>query len=317
MTRAIVLAGPTGVGKSRIAVEVAERLNGEIISADSRQGYRHLRIGTARPSRGEMSRVPHHLTGFLDPREAYSAGRFARDASEIVEAIDRRGRLPVICGGTGFYIKALLEGLFDEGSAIEERENVERTRRSLEAELERAGPSELHKRLRDLDPESAARIHPHDSQRIIRALEVFEVSGIPLSRHQKGAPPRIPVIEAYKICISLPRPILYEVINRRVEEMFEEGLVEEVAELLGKGYGRETPAFESLGYTDVVRYLSGEIGREAAIDGMRRKTRQYAKRQLTWFRHEGGYHWITAGEESVGRIVAGWGEYIRQKGERE
>ena len=177
MSEVIVLAGPTGVGKSRIAIELAFRLGGEIISADSRQVYRGLRIGTARLNDAEMRGIPHHLMGFLDPGESYSAGRFARDASKRVEEIDRRGNLALSCGGTGFYIQALLEGLFDETTSVGDKNALIAVRESLERELAQVGSGELHRRPESVDPVSAGRIHPNDSQRIVRALEIYESTG--------------------------------------------------------------------------------------------------------------------------------------------
>ncbi len=305
MSDVIVLAGPTGVGKSRIAIELALRLGGEIISADSRQVYGGLRIGTARLDEAAMRGVPHHLMGFLDPRETYSAGQFARDAANRVEQIDRRGNLPLICGGTGFYIQALLEGLFDETTATGEKDAMKEVRKSLESELERIGSEELHRRLESVDPESAGRIHPNDSQRIIRALEIFEITGKPISiLHEHDV--RESGIRAYKVCLNVPRETLYRRIEQRVLAMFEDGFVEEVRSLLANGYGKEIPAFESLGYLEIIRYLDGEIDLETAQREIQRATRAYAKRQMTWFRRDASYHWIEVGSTCVDRIIAEW-----------
>lgn len=242
MSEVIVLAGPTGVGKSRIAIELALRLGGEIISADSRQVYGGLKIGTARLDKAAMRGVPHHLMGFLDPRETYSAGQFARDAAKRVEQIDRRGNLPLICGGTGFYIQALLEGLFDETAATGEKEAMKEVRKSLESELKRLGSGELHRRLESVDPESAGRIHPNDSQRIIRALEIFEITGKPISSlHEHDVRDR--GIRACKVCLNVPRNTLYRKIDQRVLAMFEDGFVEEVRSLLVQGW--KTPEKET------------------------------------------------------------------------
>ncbi len=309
MIRAIVLAGPTGVGKSRVAVEVGKKLDGEVVSADSRQVYKYMRIGTDRLSPAEMDGVPHHLAGFLDPSETYSAGRFARQASAILRDIDGRGRVPIVCGGTGFYIKALLEGLFDESAAVENRERLDLARDALVGELERHGPEELHRRLEGVDPESAARIHPNDSQRIVRALEIFEISGLPLSEHLKRKSPG-EEIRACKVCLSIPREELYERIDRRVDAMMEEGLLMEVQELRARGFGKSTPAFESLGYRELLGYLDGETDLDAAVLEIKKETRRYAKRQLTWFRREEGYRWIPSGDRSAEEVIEGWQGFL-------
>ncbi len=312
MSEVIVLAGPTGVGKSEIAIELALRLGGEIISADSRQVYRGLKIGTARLDKAAMRGIPHHLMGFLDPGETYSAGQFARDAANLVEEIDSRGKLALICGGTGFYIRALLEGLFEETTVAVDKGALRAARESLERELERVGSGDLHRRLEVVDPESAGRIHPNDSQRIIRALEIYEVTGTPISSLH-GRDVRDRGIRAYKACLDLPRDALYRRIEQRVLTMFEEGLVEEVRSLLADGYERDIPAFESLGYAEVIRYLEGEIDMETARQEIQRATRAYAKRQLTWFRGDKEYRWIEVGSTCVDRIIAEWFEFLDER----
>jgi len=312
MMRAIVLSGPTGVGKSDIAIEIAKSLNGEIISADSRQIYRGLKIGTARLNPEEMKGIRHHLMGVLDPRETYSAGRFARDASVIVEQICERDKIPLICGGTGFYIKALLEALFDETGAVDDRDRLKKVRNALMEELERTGPEELHRRLKTVDPDSAERIHPNDSQRIVRALEIFEISGKPISLHHSNKGSDLG-IEALRICLNTTRESLFSEIDRRVEEMFECGLVDEVEGLLGDGYGKDTPAFDSLGYKAVIRYLDGKIDLDTAMNEVKKDTRHYAKRQLTWFRKEKGYRWVDVGPDSVDEILDEWMKFEERK----
>jgi tRNA dimethylallyltransferase len=309
MMRVIVIAGPTGVGKSRVAVEVARKLDGEVVSADSRQVYKFMRIGTDRLGPAEMEGVPHHLTGFLDPSETYSAGLFAREASGILRDISERGKVPLVCGGTGFYIKALLEGLFDEHAVVANREQLDRVREALADELERYGPEELHRRLAEIDPDSAFRIHPNDSQRIIRALEIFEISGLPLSEHQKEEVKQ-EEIKACKICLTIPRQELYDRIDSRVEIMLEGGLVEEVEDLKKRGFGKDTPAFDSLGYVEILEYLEGDKELGEAISEIKKETRRYAKRQLTWFRREEGYHWITQGNDSGDKVIEAWYQFL-------
>jgi tRNA dimethylallyltransferase len=308
MIRALVLGGPTAVGKSRIAVEVARRIDGEIVSADSRQVYRHMRVGTARPDAAEMGGVPHHLLGFLDPGEPYSAGRFAREAFAVIREIRGRGRAPVICGGTGLYIGALVDGLSEEPTAGKDPRALEAIRLSLEAELEREGPEALHRRLREVDPESAERIAPADVRRILRALEVYEATGVPLSRHHRERP-GTPRVDALRFRLTMPREALYERIDRRVEEMFDAGWVGEVERLVAAGFGDGTPAFESLGYDAILRHIRDGIDREETVRTIQRATRRYAKRQMTWFRNRPGYRPIRVGPGCVDEIVAAWREF--------
>ncbi len=315
MIRVLVIAGPTAVGKSRIAVEVAKRTHGEIVSSDSRQVYRYLDIGNGRISECEMDGVPHHLIGFLDPVEPYSAGRFARDASMVLEDIHRRGNTPIICGGTGFYIRALLDGLFDEEAVVGDKSALVEARRTLQKDLERVGPVGLYERLMRVDPLTAKRVHPNDSRRVIRALEIYTVTERPLSDfHEKQTVSR-PGIDALKVCITLPRRQLYKRIEERIDKMIASGLIEEVRGLLQEGCTRDCPAFEALGYREVVRYLDGAAGLQETVDRIKVESRRYAKRQLTWFRRDSGYAWVTAGPECVDDVLEAWHLFIEMRGD--
>ncbi|MFB3904300.1 MAG: tRNA (adenosine(37)-N6)-dimethylallyltransferase MiaA [Acidobacteriota bacterium] len=287
----IALAGPTGSGKSALATEAALVLGGEIVNCDSMQLYRKLEIGTAKPTDHQRSLVPHHLYDVIEPDEVYSAGRYMQEAREVCRQIAGRGRTPLVVGGTGLYLRALLQGVFEGPSRTEE------LRQRLHQIADRRGSPYLHKLLKKRDPEAAARIEPADRIRLVRALEVFFATGAPISRLQPARQP-FEELQIVKIGLNLPRSNLYARINRRVEEMFQSGLVEEVAALLRQGYSPDLKAFEALGYRAVVRFLKGEITREEAIELTRRDTRRYAKRQMTWFRREEDMHWIPlAGED--------------------
>jgi len=287
----IALAGPTGSGKSALAVEAAVVLGGEIVNCDSMQLYRKLNIGTAKPTDRQRSVVPHHLYDLMEPDEVYSAGRYMQEARETCRQIAGRGNLPVVVGGTGLYLRALLEGVFEGPGRTEE------LRRRLHRIADRRGSAYLHKLLLKRDPEAAARIQPADRIRLVRALEVFFSTGAPISRLQPARQP-LEEFRIVKIGLNLPRSDLYARINRRVEEMFQSGLIDEVESLLRQGYSPDLKAFEALGYRAVVRFLKGEITLEEAVESTKRDTRRYAKRQMTWFRREEDMHWIPfAGED--------------------
>jgi len=274
-----VLTGPTGAGKTRLALEIAGRLNAEIVSMDSMALYRGMDIGTAKPTRVERAAAVHHLVDVLDPWESASVGWWLKQAELACAEIEGRGKTVLFVGGTPLYLKALVFGLFDGPPADEA------IRQRLTAEAERDGAESLHRRLQAVDPPAAAKIHANDVRRVIRALEVFERTGQPISAQQtewRAAPadqaPTIPWID-------WPRTELYERIDRRVEAMFVEGLVEEVRQVtsLPKPLSRE--AGQALGYREVGEYLAGRISLAEAIAAVKTHSRQFAKRQVTWFRH--------------------------------
>lgn len=275
--RAIYLTGPTASGKSSVGVHLAKMLGAEILSMDSMSLYRGMDIGTAKPTAAERGGVPHHLIDVLDPWESASVARYREWALEIVEAIEARGNRPLFVGGTALYLKALLRGLFEGPGAVAE------TRARLEAEADSLGSAALHARLAEVDPATAARLHPNDRRRIVRALEVFETAGRPLSelqrQHDQPAPASVPVF-----AIELPRPILYERINRRVIEMFDAGLVEEVRRLQNGPQPIGEVAAKGVGYREVLAHLAGELDLKSTIQLIQTRTRQFAKRQGTWFR---------------------------------
>jgi tRNA dimethylallyltransferase len=284
ITLLLVICGPTGVGKTRLAVKLARKLNSEIIHADSRQVYRGMDIGTAKPSREELATVPHHMLDVVNPDESYNAGKYSRQASQIINHLHQEGKIPVVEGGTGLYIRALTDGIFDgPGANYVHREQ-------LEKEADQKGVDVLYKRLQQLDPEASQRIQPADRMRIIRGLEVVETTGKPLSTWQKETPR--PPYNTLRFGLSLPRPMLYKRIEQRVDCMIERGLVDEVKELLEYGYSEDLNSMQGLGYKQTVLYLKGRISLDEAINLIKRDTRRFAKRQLTWFRKDNRIKWL-------------------------
>jgi tRNA dimethylallyltransferase len=280
----IVITGPTASGKTSLSIQVAEALNTEIISADSRQIYKLLDIGTAKPSPQELARVKHHFISILDPSENYNVSKFRRDALNICETLWNRGKTPVITGGSGLYIKALIDGLSDTPDPDPE------IRQQLLRERIEFGNDYLYEKLKKIDPVIAGRLLPQNWKRVIRALEVFYITGIPISDiHQEKTD--VNLLKAYQYGINWDRQLLYERINRRTEEMISNGLTAEVKSLLDAGYSPEPNALNTVGYKEIIRYIMGEYTLEKAVDLIKRNTRRYAKRQMTWFRKDNRIEW--------------------------
>jgi tRNA dimethylallyltransferase len=273
--RVPVLVGPTAVGKTAVAVALAAHWALEVISADSRQVYRRLDIGTAKPTRRERARVAHHGVDLIEPGERYSAGHFARDAVKWLDEIRGRGNLPVVVGGTGLYVRALSEGLFAEPPLDPAK------RRSLDAWTARLEPIELLRWASRLDPG----FRGGGRQRAARAIEVALLSGRPLSYWQQAARAR-GALDPWYIVLTAPRPVLHQRISRRADEMIRRGLIEEVAAVLAEGHDPRAPGFDGIGIREAVEYLHGQRSRESVADAIATGTRQYAKRQQTWFRHQ-------------------------------
>ena len=286
----LAIVGATATGKSRLALALAERLagGGEIVNADALQVYRGFDIGTAKPGADEQRRVPHHLVDVLDPAEPYSAGEFARRARAAIAAIRGRGRRPLVVGGSGLYLRALLSGI-SPVPAGDPRLRAELRRRAA-AE----GLAPLVEELVRLDPPTAARLPPGDTQRVLRALEVALVSGRPLSAWIAEQPFGSQRIAAVRIGLTVPRAILYDRIAGRVARMVEEGWTEEVRGLLNRGLTPDLPAFQAIGYRQLVYYVRGEWSLAKTIDETVRATRRFAKRQETWFRKEPDVTWFSA-----------------------
>jgi tRNA dimethylallyltransferase len=283
---ALILAGPTGIGKTAIAVELARRHGFELISADSMQVYRGMEIGTAQPTEAELRGVRIHACGVLRPDEPFSVKRFLDICDDAHREIAARGRTPLYVGGTGMYLRALRWGLFDQPEVPAE------LRARLKQEVERRGPNALHERLKQIDPALSERIPPTDPIRIMRGLEVAETMGRPLSSLQgewERGIPRFPHVLAILNC---PRPVLINRIEKRVEEMLAAGWIDEARRLLDAGYSPRLHCFKALGYREIIRHTEGEISREEMETQIKAKTRQFAKRQMTWFRKERDANWI-------------------------
>jgi tRNA dimethylallyltransferase len=293
----LAILGPTGVGKTRVAVALAERWPIEVVSVDSRQVYRRMDIGTAKPTPAERRAVLHHLVDVVEPDAGYDAARFAREAAGAIAAIRSRGRWPVLVGGTGLYYRALVRGLLP-------RPPADRTlRAALWAEARTAGPEALHRRLRDVDPETATRLHPRDTLRVTRALEVALQTGGPGVRHGAGAWAEAPAEPPYRVVaigLTVSRPELYAALDARVDRMLAEGLLDEVRALLRAGFDPTLPAMQGIGYRHLVPVARKGRGLAEAATIMKRDTRRYAKRQWTWFAREPGLAWVETAPGHVG-----------------
>jgi tRNA dimethylallyltransferase len=291
LTPLLVILGPTGSGKSRLGLEVAEQIGGEIVSADAFAVYRGLDIGTDKPTVEDRQRVPHHLVDVADPTVRFSAGEFAEAASASIDDIVGRGRSAVVVGGTHFYIRALLEGLFPSSP----REPVHG--KKLAEEWDR-DPVSVFQRLLEVDPEAADRISPQDRQRVLRALEIYQVTGETLTSHwQRHQHP--PKYRALMVAPKHSRSDLYARIDARADRLFASGLIEEVRRILASGVPVDAHALKAIGYRQVVEMLEGQCDLQTAIDNTKRSSRNFAKRQLTWLRglREGSLHWVPPAEQ--------------------
>ncbi|NLM42283.1 MAG: tRNA (adenosine(37)-N6)-dimethylallyltransferase MiaA [Firmicutes bacterium] len=283
--KTLVLVGPTAVGKTELSIRLAEELQAEIISADSMQVYRGMDIGTAKPTLAERQRVPHHLLDVVDPDESFNVADYVALAAEVLARLRADRTTPLLTGGTGLYIDALLDGfLFPDAPADP----------SIRQELEEQGakdPASLYAQLQEVDPVSAARLHPHDLRRIIRALEVYRRTGEAISALQQKREQQQSPYDPLYIGLTRDRQELYARINLRVDLMLEQGLVEEVADLLAQ-YPQQPTALQALGYKEIASYLRGELSLEEAVELLKRDTRRYAKRQLSWFTRNKRIHWF-------------------------
>ena len=307
----IVICGPTATGKTRLGVALAQRLDGEVVSADSMQVYRDMAIGTARPTAEEMAGVPHHMVGTVDPRENYSVARYVQEATGCVEDILRRGKRPILVGGTGLYIDGLCRGEnyagFQPDSGL---------RQALQARARAEGLDALWRALEEVDPETAARLHPHDEKRILRALEVWQATGKTISQHDRESRQRPPRYEKVAIALTYrDRQALYDRIDQRVDQMVARGLMEEVRGLLAAGVPLTGTAMQAIGYKELARALTQGGDVAAAIEEVKRRSRQYAKRQLSWFRRDPGTKWIfLEKEQDFSSVIQDSTDYLREKG---
>ena len=278
----LVIGGPTGSGKSELAVRIAEQIGAEIVNADSMQIYRGMDIGTAKPGGGERARVAHHLLDIVSPKSDFTASDFRREAAAAIADIDRRGKKAIVIGGTGLYIRALLEGLVDSPTGDP----------ALRLQFAGLSGEELLGRLGLVDPETASRLHRNDRVRIVRALEVFCQTGRPISAFRSEHAFSGNDYQTLKLAITVERQELYRRIDGRVERMLQDGLVDEVRSLRALGYGPELKAMRSIGYKEISAYLAGESELDEAVSLIKRDTRRYAKRQMTWFGREKDIYWL-------------------------
>lgn len=283
----IILTGPTAVGKTALSIELAKRLNGEIISADSMQVYKHMDIGTAKIKPEEMQGIRHHLIDLLEPFEEFNIAHFQKTAKDVMEDIYKRGNCPIIVGGTGFYIQAVLYDIqFTETTAdVSYREELEKIARTEGTEI-------LFELLRKTDPVSCETIHPNNIKRVIRALEYYKQTGEPISKHNEIQKCRTSPYEFRYYVLSLDRKLLYERINKRVDKMREDGLIDEVTRLLQMGCTEHMVSMQGLGYKEIIDALKGRDSMEHAFERIKQETRHFAKRQFTWFRREKDVTWL-------------------------
>lgn len=286
--RVVCIVGPTASGKTALSVALAEHFGGEVVSCDSMQIYRGMDIGTAKPTRDEMRDVPHHMLSVIDPSETYSAARYVKEAGAITDDILSRERLPVIVGGTGLYVDSLVNG-----TDFAEYDEDTECRRELFDLYEKHGAAYMHSMLRQVDPGRAAQIHQNNVKRVIRALEVYNMSGRTISAHDEESKKRPPRYDAVYIGLMYEdRELLYDRINRRVDEMMASGLLEEVQKLLSSGVSSDTTAMQAIGYKELVSYFEGKCTQDEAVQNIKQASRRYAKRQMTWFRRNKSINWI-------------------------
>jgi tRNA dimethylallyltransferase len=300
------IVGPTGAGKSALAMEVAERLNCEIVNADSRQFYRGMDLGTAKPSAEDRARVPHHLIDVRQPDEALDVAEFAQLARDAIEGIAARGRNPLVVGGSGLYLRVIRGGIFPGPPASAE------IRDRLAKVAAEQGVAHLHRRLRELDPEAANRIGVNDLYRIVRALEVFELTGETISAHQRRHRFADIGYDTLTVGVEVERPKLYASIDARFDAMVAGGLVAEVRTLIDAGYSPDQPPLSTIGYKQIAAYLRGEIALDDAVAQARQESRRLAKRQLTWFRREPQIVWLDP-ERGAQDALALFGKFFRRE----
>ncbi|WP_124727479.1 tRNA (adenosine(37)-N6)-dimethylallyltransferase MiaA [Staphylospora marina] len=297
----LIIVGPTASGKTGLGIRLAKRFDGEVVSGDSMQIYRGMDIGTAKVTPEEQEGVPHHLIDIIEPDVPFSVSEFKTRARRTIADIQARGKLPILVGGTGLYIEAVVHDYL-----MPQVRECPETREKYRRLAEERGNEALHRVLAEVDPETAARLHPNDVKRVIRALEVYEITGKPLSKSAgKGESP----YDALWIGLTMRRDRLYERINRRVDEMLDAGLIDEVRRLVNRGYGRHLTSMQGIGYKEIISFLEGEISREEAVRLIKKGTRKYAKRQLSWFRRLSEIHWFDAEDNrsfpEIVELVAG------------
>lgn len=283
----IVITGPTASGKSAAAIELCKIIGGEVVCADSMQIYRHMDIGTAKPSKDELQGIPHHLMDIIDPIQTFSVADYKEAATKVINEILSRGKIPVLCGGTGQYLSTLIEG-----TVYTQIKGDLNKRKELEAELEEKGIDVLFDELKTFDPDSASILHKNDTKRILRAIEVYRLTGMTKTQLNKASKEKGPDFNFISFCITHDREILYERINYRVDKMIEEGLIDEIINLLNAFPTLSNTAYQAIGYKEFIPYLQGDITLEEAVAKVKQATRNYAKRQTTWFKKMDSLIWL-------------------------
>lgn len=297
----LCLLGPTAAGKTTLAISLAQQIHAEIVSVDSKQIYRFMDIGTAKPTAAQRRLVPHHVIDCINPDDPFSVADFQRLADQAIADIQSRGKRVLVVGGAGLYFRALVDGIFEAPAISAE------VRERLRAQLALYGNGHMYRRLTDVDPAAAARIHVNDALRILRALEVHEQTGIPISEHQKQWSQEIPRYIFHGFVLNRSREELYERINRRVDDMLRNGWLREVESLLANGYSRDLVSMDSFGYRELAQHLHDELALDEAAELIRRNTRRFAKRQLTWYRSDPRLQWLDLSllseESAIRRIL--------------
>lgn len=297
MDKIVILTGPTAVGKTKISIELAKALDGEIISADSMQVYKYMNIGTDKIKTSDMQGIKHHLIDFLDPSQDFNVFEFKRLAKEAIADITSRGKLPIIVGGTGFYIQSVLYDIdfsddYDDDALSEYKKSLNILAKEPE------GPGKLHNMLADIDPEYAKEVHENNVKRVIRALSYYKETGTKLSEHNKDQRQKESPYDFFYFVLTDERSILYDRIEKRIDKMMDEGLEAEVSQLLERNISKTATSMQALGYREMISYLEGDIPLDRAVELIKRNTRHFAKRQLTWFKREKDVIWIDKSEFS-------------------
>ncbi len=299
MEPVIVIVGPTASGKTGVSIELAKLINGSIVSADSMQVYKHMNIGTAKPDDAEMSGIAHYMIDVVEPGEDFSVARYRKMALGCISKIIKQKKRPIVVGGTGLYINSLIHNI-----SFSETIRDEKLREELKREADEKGNKYLHEKLKDVDPDAASKIHENDVKRVIRALEVYKHTNLPISKHKQLSRLEPPAYNYILFGLNWDREKLYDRIEKRVDAMLKAGLVDEVKSLTQQGYDLGNTAMQAIGYKEILKYLKGEYTFEEAKSILKRDTRRYAKRQLTWFRRLEGINWITVDENTSYKKIA-------------
>ena len=303
----IVVAGPTASGKTRLAIDIAKSVNGEIVNADSMQIYKYMNIGSAKPTLEEQSEAKHHLIDFLEPDEEFSVANYTELAHKVIAEISSRGKIPIMCGGTGLYINSVVNDI-----TFGEIETDYKLREELNELAKQHGSQYLLDILKEFDPVSAQRLHPGNLRRIVRAIEFYRTTGIPISEHQEMTKQKESRYEPLMLCVKWDRDVLYDRINKRVDIMMNDGLLDEVKQLMEMGYTKELNSMKGIGYKEIIDYFEGNMSLEDTVNLIKQSSRRYAKRQLTWFRRDKRIHWLDANEDFLAEGIQLCKEFIGQ-----